>query len=200
MEGEEKEKNRLSKELHDGIAQDLLALRFMFQKQGVNETTLYEIDKIGEEIRSLSHQLMPLTLKMIGLVSALEELCEKLFSNTVIKYEFTANGVTERLPLPLEINLYRIVQELFQNIIKHSKADTVVIQLFQMNSFINLIVEDNGTGFDELQSKSGYGLYNLKSRVQMINGNLRFESESGDGTTTIIRVPVKKIYSFRIKE
>lgn len=190
LEGEEKEKIRLSRELHDGIAQDLLALRFAFQKQGVAESELYEIDKIGTEVRNLSHQLMPLTLKMMGLIPAIEEMCNKLFPMANIEHEIITSGIEQRLPLTLETSLYRILQELVQNIIKHSKANHVIIQLILKNNFINLIVEDNGTGFNQTKSSDGIGMHNLKSRVQMINGNLSYESADGDGTVTIVRVPV----------
>jgi signal transduction histidine kinase len=190
LEGEEKEKVRLSRELHDGIAQDLLALRFTFQKQGLSEINLQEIDKIGAEVRDLSHQLMPLTLKMLGLVPAMEEMCNKLFPPCNIDYELVADGFEQRLSSTLEISLYRISQELVQNIIKHSNANHVLIQLIKKNNYMNLIVEDNGLGFDDTNPKQGIGLHNLQSRVQLINGQLRYESAKGDGTTTIVRVPL----------
>jgi signal transduction histidine kinase len=192
LQGEEKEKVRLSRELHDGIAQDLLALRFTFQKYGMAEQELNEIDKIGSEVRNLSHQLMPLTLKMMGLIPAIEEMCNKLFPPSNIEHEIMSNGIDDRLPLTLETSLYRITQELVQNIIKHSNANYVMIQIANKNNFINLIVQDNGSGFDANKKADGIGLHNLKSRVQMINGKLSFESNESDGTIAIIRVPLEK--------
>ena len=190
MDGEEKEKVRLSRELHDGIAQDLLALHFALKRENISVERLNEIDKIGQEVRGLSHQLMPLTLKMLGLVPAMEEICNRALSSTNISYEFKTEGIKDRLPLKLETSLYRIFQELIQNIVKHSKASEVMVQLLMKNNSINLIVEDNGLGFEESKQKNGLGLHNLKSRIQMINGQLKYESENGNGTVIIVRVPL----------
>lgn len=189
LDGEEKEKVRLSRELHDGIAQDLMALHFTLKKENVSAESLNEIDKIGIDIRNLSHQLMPLTLKLLGLIAAMEEVCNKALSGSNIRYELNAESITERLPFKLETSLYRIFQELIQNIVKHSKATEVIIQLILKNNTINLIVEDNGLGIDESKQKIGIGLHNLKSRVEMINGQVKYESENGDGTVIIVRVP-----------
>jgi signal transduction histidine kinase len=191
VNGEEKEKIRLSRELHDGIAQDLLALHFTLKKNGIPEKDLEEITKIGQDIRNLSHELMPLTLKMLGLVPAIEEVCNKILSTATTTYELNVSGLEQRLPQNLEISLYRIFQELAQNIIKHSAATHVIIQIILKNNFVNLIVEDNGKGFDESKKAEGIGLSNLKSRVQMVNGQLNYETSQGEGTTTIVRVPVK---------
>jgi signal transduction histidine kinase len=191
INGEEKEKIRLSRELHDGIAQELLALHFTLKKNGIPEKDLEDITKIGQDIRNLSHELMPLTLKMLGLVPAIEEVSNKILSTATTTYELNVTGIEERLPQNLEISLYRIFQELAQNIIKHSAATHVSIQIILKNSFVNLIVEDNGKGFDETKKVEGIGLSNLKSRVQMVNGQLNYESSEGEGTTTIVRVPVK---------
>jgi two-component system, NarL family, sensor histidine kinase LiaS len=90
-------------------AQDLLALRYAFRKQGVPENELYEIDKIGTEVRNLSHQLMPLSLKMLGLITAIAEMCNKLFPVSIIEHEIIITGLDQRLPLTLETSLYRIL-------------------------------------------------------------------------------------------
>ncbi len=190
VEGEEKEKTRLSRELHDGIGQELLALCLQLRKAGNNNTIITTAENIGKDIRNLSHQLMPMTLKMLGLLDAMEEICDKLLEPSNIGYHIDAKGLEERLPEKLEISLYRIFQELIHNVVKHSAATMVQIQIIKTPTHINLIVEDDGIGFRQLEKPKGIGLSNLASRVQMMNGQLRYESEDGEGTTTIVRVPV----------
>ncbi len=190
VEGEEKEKTRLSRELHDGIGQELLALS-MKLRQGENTMdAIAKVDSIGKEIRGLSHQLMPMTLNMLGLVAAMEEICDSLLSSSKIEHRLDVSGVEERLSPKIEISLYRIFQELVHNIVKHSAATMVQIQLIKSAKHINLIVEDNGIGFQSKEKHLGIGLNNLTSRVNMMNGQLRYESEDGEGTTTIVRVPI----------
>ncbi len=190
MEGEENEKTRLSRELHDGIGQELLALSMQLKKDGNNPLAVKALETIGVDVRNLSHQLMPLTLQLLGLVPSMEEICNKLLVASNIQYHLDANTVTERLSEKLEISLYRIFQELIQNIVKHSQATAVSIQLIRLPQFINLIVEDNGVGFQEKKNSNGIGLSNLNTRVQIMNGQMNYESMEGDGTTVIVRIPI----------
>jgi signal transduction histidine kinase len=190
IEGEEKEKARLSRELHDGIGQELLALRMQLKKDGAPIEVIESVESIGTDIRNLSHQLMPLTLKMLGLTASMEDICNKLLNASEINFSLNTESIKERLPEKLEISFYRIFQELIQNIVKHSHATEVQIQLIKMPNYINLIIEDNGIGFKEVEATKGIGLSNLTSRVQMMNGQLKYESADGDGTTTIVRIPI----------
>jgi signal transduction histidine kinase len=132
---------------------------------------------------------MPQTLKEYGLKLAIEDICQKILAPTGIHFELDANLPAERLQHKIEITLYRIFQELAHNIIKHSHATQVLVQLRKMNNHILLVVEDNGKGIAS-NSKNGIGFSNLKSRVQLLDGNIQYESAENEGTTAIVRVPL----------
>lgn len=191
IDGEEKERSRLSRDLHDGIVQELLALKFDMKANHIDESIITKLEKINDEIRNISHQLMPYTLKELGLVAAIDDACQKLCSHSSIQYSFNHALTNERLLEKIEISLYRIFQELLNNIIKHSKATEINVQLIERNGFVNLIVEDNGIGFSTTTNTlKGIGLENIKSRINLINGKLNFESTENDGTIAIVRIPL----------
>jgi signal transduction histidine kinase len=191
IDGEEKERTRLSRDLHDGIVQELLSLKFAMKAHHIDEAIIDKLEKANDEIRNISHQLMPYTLKELGLAAAIDDACQKLCNHSNIAYSFNNALTTERLAAKIEISLYRIFQELLNNIIKHSKATQVNVQLVERNGFVNLIVEDNGIGFtSSTNHTNGIGLENIKSRVNLINGKVNFESTENDGTIAIVRIPV----------
>jgi signal transduction histidine kinase len=189
IEGEEKEKVRIGRELHDGIAQEVVGIKLAMQQQGLDKKLVDELTRISHDIRNISHELMPQTLKDFGLKIAVEDICQKILGPSGIQYEVHTTLPDERLPHKIEITLYRVLQELVHNIIKHSKATEVLVQLRKMNNHILLVVEDNGTGFKD-SKKRGIGISNLQSRVQLLDGNLQYESGENEGTTAIVRVPV----------
>ena len=189
IEGEEKEKVRIGRELHDGIAQEVVAIKLAMQQQKADPKLIDELTRISLDIRNISHELMPQTLKEFGLKFAFEDICQKILGPSGILYELNTHIPDERLPHKIEITLYRVFQELVHNIIKHSQATEVLIQLRKMNNHILLVVEDNGKGLSKEKS-DGIGINNLKSRVQLLDGNLQYESEENEGTTAIVRVPV----------
>lgn len=189
IEGEEKEKARIGRELHDGIAQEIVGVKLAMHKLNADAGLIDELTRISLDIRNISHELMPLTLKEYGLKLAIEDICQKILAPSGIQYEVHSSLQDERMANKIEITLYRIFQELVHNIIKHSHATEVLVQLRKMNNHILLVVEDNGKGMTD-EKKSGIGISNLKSRVQLLDGNLQYESSENEGTTAIIRVPV----------
>ncbi|MFM2360592.1 MAG: hypothetical protein RLY16_2585 [Bacteroidota bacterium] len=189
IEGEEKEKARIGRELHDGIAQEIVGIKLAMQQQNAEAPLVNELTRICLEIRNISHELMPLTLKEFGLKLAIEDSCQKILTPSGIQFEIHSNLPNERLSNKIEITLYRIFQELIHNIIKHSQATEVMVQLRKMNNHVLLVVEDNGKGINQ-QKKGGIGMSNLKSRVALLDGNLQYDSIENEGTTAIIRVPV----------
>jgi signal transduction histidine kinase len=188
IEGEEKEKARIGRELHDGIAQEIVGIKLAMVQQNANPTIVAELNRISLDIRNIAHELMPQTLKEYGLQLAIEDICQKILAPSGIQFELDANLPEARLPHKIEITLYRIFQELAHNIIKHSQATEVLVQLRKMNNHILLVVEDNGKGM-AASSKNGIGISNLKSRVQLLDGNIQYESSDNEGTTAIVRVP-----------
>lgn len=188
IEGEEKEKARIGRELHDGIAQEIVAVKLALQPQE-NAGIIRELNRISHDIRNISHELMPQTLREFGLAMALEDICHKILAASGIQYELDVNLPAERLENKIEITLYRIFQELVHNIIKHSGASEVMIQLRHMQHQVVLVVEDNGKGMGA-NNKMGIGINNLKSRVQLVDGYIQYDSNKEEGTTAIVRVPL----------
>ena len=189
IEGEEKEKARIGRELHDGIAQEIVGVKLAMQQQQADGKLIGELTRISHDIRNLSHELMPQTLKEYGLKLAIEDICQKILAPSGIQYEIHAALPDERMADKIEITLYRIFQELVHNIIKHSHATEVLVQLRKKSNHVLLVVEDNGKGMTE-EKKIGIGISNLRSRVQLLDGNLQYDSSENEGTTAIIRVPV----------
>ncbi len=189
IEGEEKEKARIGRELHDGIAQEVVAVKLAMQQKNADAKLIDELTRISLDIRNISHELMPQTLKEYGLKLAIEDICQKILAPSGIQYEVHSTLPDERMANKIEITLYRIFQELVHNIIKHSKATEVLVQLRKMNNHILLMVEDNGKGMTE-EKKNGIGISNLQSRVQLLDGNMQYDSSENEGTTAIVRVPV----------
>lgn len=189
IEGEEKEKVRIGRELHDGIAQEIVGIKLAMQQQQADAKLIDELTRISLDIRNISHELMPQTLKDYGLKVAIEDVCQKILAPSGIQYEVDAALPDERMANKIEITLYRIFQELVHNIIKHSHATEVLVQLRKMSNHILLVVEDNGKGMTA-EKNNGIGINNLKSRVQLLDGNLQYDSSENEGTTAIVRVPV----------
>jgi signal transduction histidine kinase len=142
----------------------------------------------ADEVRSISHQMMPRALMENGLVEAIEDMLQQAFAFSSISYQFEHKNVNQRFDEHIEIGLYRVLQELINNIIKHSQASNVQVQLYKVEQQLMLLVEDDGKGLENKATK-GYGLKNIESRLSIIHGKVNFESAGG--TTAIISVPVK---------
>jgi signal transduction histidine kinase len=200
LEGEEKERERISKELHDGIVQELTAFKFGLNGLEKNlpdedRTSLIQlnsdISRISNEVRELSYQMMPVTLKELGLINALNELLNRSLLRQGIEVEFNSFGLSERLSEKIETTVYRIVQELINNTIKHSNASHVSLLLQLRNQVLQVTYEDNGIGYDTETVKKGIGLNSLGSRIKLVRGSFDIESsQMSGGTTAYIRIPL----------
>jgi signal transduction histidine kinase len=195
----EDERKRISKDLHDGIGQQLSALKLAlqnFQNQLENNELKKQLGIISQrfsrsadEVRSISHQMMPRSLMEMGLLSAVEDLLRSSFQFSKIDYEFEHYGIDGRFQERIEISLYRILQELVNNIIKHSEATTVHVQLLKTGGKLILIVEDNGRGLSN-QEISGHGLLNIKNRLDIIKGKVNYEPSPNSGTLATVTIPL----------
>jgi signal transduction histidine kinase len=135
--------------------------------------------------------MMPKELEQFGLVPAIEGMLYNNLKNTNIQYSFDHLGIEKRLPQLIELNLFRITQELVSNTIKHAKANNLNIQLLKRQNNVVLIAEDDGCGFEVTEIDGlGIGLMNIESRVKSINAHLDIESELNKGTTIRVRIPV----------
>ncbi len=195
IQAQEEERQRIAKDLHDGIVQQLGGLKLGLQKklsdtEDPESTRLIAVlDDSTQELRELSHRMMPRSLKELGLIPALEDMLENSLGMADLTHEFEHYGITTRMPESIEITLYRISQELVNNVIKHSRATHVNIQLFKASTDIVLIVEDNGRGFEK-SNKKGIGLLNISSRLDTVNGQVNFEPSPESGTLATIRIPI----------
>lgn len=199
--GQEEERKRISKDLHDGVGQQLSGLKMAFQKLGKNlEKKLPEhkneidllariVSESADEVRSISHQMMPRALTELGLLEAMEDMLEKSLGLSGINYEFEHFGLNDRLSENVEISLYRVCQELINNIIKHSGAKKVTIQLFKNGQKVIMVVEDDGNGMKSNQS-DGHGLLNMRSRINTLHGEMNLEPSPGSGTLATVRIPI----------
>ncbi len=201
VEAQEEERKRIAKDLHDGVGQLLSSLKLNLQSVlkdvGSKPEALAKLtnssailDDTATEVRNLSHQMMPRVLNELGLVSALEDMLNKSFRNSGIKYEFEHSGISGRLPVNIEIGLYRIGQELINNIVKHSGATEVSLQLFRNSDQLIMMVEDNGKGFNVDAKNGGHGLLNVETRARLVNGNVNYDKGPEKGMVTTIRIPV----------
>lgn len=199
----EEERKRIAKDLHDGIGQQLSGLRLSWEalQIQVKEKAPQEAEKIQKltqildesatELRSISHQMMPKALQEKGLLSAIQDMLEKSLGLTDVNYQlehFKVEG--ERFDERVEIGVYRVAQELINNIVKHSKATQVMVQLYKNKSTLILIIEDNGVGFSARGKSDGIGLTNIFSRLNTVDGNVIWEPGPQSGTVATVRVPI----------
>jgi signal transduction histidine kinase len=199
LDGEEKERTRIAKDLHDGIVQDLTAIKLQLNA-GINNESVVDkkivvdavdsIDKASKEVRNISYQMMPATLIQLGFIPAIEDLLKRVLTPSNIKYDFEQIGITERLSDNIEVSIFRITQELLNNVLKHSEANFVSLLITLKANVVTMIFEDNGKGFDALTIKRGIGFSSLSSRVELLNGDIKYEKADGVGTMAIVKIPV----------
>ncbi len=199
VQGQEEERRRVAKDLHDGLGGLLSSIKHHFravseQNAALGALPVYQktnvmLDEAHEEVRRIAHDMMPDALAKLGLIAAIEDLAESYqLSMQVSVQHFNCEKYFDKV---LEVNLFRIVQELLQNIAKHARATQVFIQLSQFDHTLTLTVEDNGVGFDYTQaSESGLGLKNIASRVAWLGGSMNIETAPGKGVLTIIQTPL----------
>ncbi len=173
-----------------------LSLESIFNSATLDEETKDKVAQSGiwlkqasEEVRNISHQMLPRALAETGLVSAIRDMLERSFANSGIDYEFDSYNSDDRYDEDFEINIYRIVQEVITNVLKHSKAKKVDVQLLKSNDYLVLNISDDGIGFDD-NVQQGNGINNISGRVILLKGNINLDSTKGAGTTYTIRVPL----------
>ncbi|MEM6843756.1 MAG: tetratricopeptide repeat protein [Bacteroidota bacterium] len=202
--GEEKERTRIAKELHDGLSGLLGSIKLRFssfsQSLGTSQKTDYTqalglLDDASREVRQISHNLMPEILLKFGLVEALRSYFNNINQSNTLQIDFQELGLKERLTPSLELTLYRIVQELVNNIIKHSNAKEVLVQISRLDHLLTVTVEDDGVGFSPEQASGGIGLESIRSRVDYLSGKLDIQSQQGKGTSVYMEFTLEKLQS-----
>lgn len=206
LEGQEAERRRIAKEIHDGIGPLMSTIKLNLdalrsEMGGADsrilkkiETMLELVDTASSDIRSISHDLMPSALIDFGLVAALENLCLKASESGVVAVNFFHSGMKERLDQQMALSLYRIAQELLNNALKYGQATVINIQLIRHQASVVLMVEDDGIGFDLRNigklTENGIGLRNVKTRVKSLGGSFNLESQPGKGVLATVEIPL----------
>lgn len=198
INGQETERTRIAKDLHDGLGGLFSTVKMYFgtlqnevkdlEKNELFHKTADLIGTASTEVRRIAHNMMPEVLMKLGLVNAISDLCNHVSAGKLLKVKFEVHGMNDRLNASTEIMLYRIVQELLNNIIKHAEATEAIIQFIRDDNRLSIIIEDNGRGFDsqEAANQKKAGIETVKSRVNYLNGKLTIDSQSGIGTTVMM--------------
>ncbi len=201
IDAEESERQRLSREIHDGIGQSLIALKLRLEsllyiesseiKANIN-VLKDQFDGTVDEIRRISNNLMPSVLEVFGITIALRNLCDETEEHCEINIIYGTSGDLENINTKIKTYLFRIAQEAFNNIIKHSGAKEVEIKLIRINEIVNFTIRDNGRGFDviDVAFEKGNGLHNMRERVALMEGTIDIKSKLNQGTEIIIQIPV----------
>ncbi|WP_047246130.1 tetratricopeptide repeat-containing sensor histidine kinase [Maribacter thermophilus] len=200
IEGQEKERKRLAIDLHDGLGGRLSGISLNLSKLNKDEPKEYpkaqlqkvmkDLDDSLAELRSIARNMMPETLVKFGLQAALKDYCSSMTgSGTKVTLQFY--GTEEGISLNQQVTMYRVIQELINNAVKHAKASEVLVQYMRDGNKVDITVEDNGVGFkkeDIKDKEGGMGLLNLKTRVAYLKGDLEFQSEENEGTTVNVQI------------
>lgn len=200
IDGQELERQRLSRELHDGLGQSLIAIKLQLENIKLCDelNNQNKIDKINDlvnstidDVKSMSDNLMPAVLKNFGVIKAIRNICNEYSDNSGINIQFNFNTIPQ-LPDLIQNYLFRIVQECINNVIKHSSASELNVDLKYEYDILILTIIDNGNGFelDSIPENSGSGLPNIKERTILMNGTFNLFSDKNSGTKIIISIPV----------
>lgn len=203
IKGQEEERTRLAKDLHDGLGGILSSAKYAFSNLKNNlsiteestlafENGLTILDTSIRELRRVAHNMMPEALVKFGLNTALQDFCEVINKNSALQLTYQSFDLKDEDVSNNKVStIYRIIQELVNNIIKHAHAKTALVQFIKKNNTLSITVEDDGKGFDIsiLKNNTGIGYSNLYSRVAYINGKIDVQTELGKGTSINIELP-----------
>lgn len=205
LEAEIQERKRIGRELHDslgyllslaGLHASVLHKRKDISQEKRNEllnSLMESIDEAFDEVRNISHNLAPSLLSEYGLKGALKNISDRINQSGKLKMSFDTFGLDNKLDDLIESVLYRTIQEIVNNTIKHAEASEFFIQIAQDNNQITLMAEDNGKGFDvnEIKEQSSFGLFHIKSAIDNLNGSIFVDSKKNRGTIISILIPLK---------
>ncbi len=205
IEAEERERKRIASDLHDGVGQLMTAA--WLNMQAINEKTkntdketaelldkaMHLVDESCKEVRAVSHNMMPNALLKKGLVNAVKEFLQQINIKST-KINLQTEGLNNPLPNHVETVLYRVIQESVNNVIKHAQATSLDISINQDETGIDVMIEDNGKGFNfgEANKKDGIGLQNIKSRIEYLKGTVEWNTAENKGTLVAIHIPETK--------
>ena len=209
IDAEERERARIARDLHDDIGQRmaLLAIKFEQLRTDIPNATaedLTTMDKFGTElmetstdIQALAHSLHSPKLEYLGLVKTARSFCREFGNQHKLEIDFRSTELPNALPIEVSLSLFRILQEALQNSAKHSGTGQVVVELFETQDTVHLIVRDSGQGFDlqTAMKNQGLGLVSMQERIKLVKGELSIDSQPMRGTTISAKVPTISVGS-----
>lgn len=200
MTAEENERKRIAEELHDSVAQKMVVAKLNLEALGNSlpaltgeQQQVYNnisslVSESAAEVRNLSHTMMPQSLAMTGLVDAVKNFTDKIDPRK-LQLSFNVEGSLENIDSNRQMMVYRILRECIQNVIKHAKATALDISIIAEKDAVDIIVEDNGIGFDKQEVQEGLGMQSIRSRVDFLNGKMEVTSQPGKGTVVALYIP-----------
>ena len=208
IRSQEKERKRFAEDLHDGFGQLISALKLNISqldagnpkpvtredREKMYQNSIHILDDMYGEVRNIAFNLMPAVLVKKGLIAAVEQLAERFGQAGSMRFDVQAYDISPRLDELTEISLYRVLQEVLNNIVKYAGASEIQVQFVNHDDELVLTVEDNGKGFNPQAFKEakGNGWKNIRSRLNLIKGEMEIDSQEGRvGSTFIIYVPLK---------
>ena len=205
FDGEEMERQRLSRELHDGIGQSLIAIKLRLENllyQDVNDTrtSIQELkkyfDQIIDEVRRISNDLMPSVLEAFSIPIAFRNLFTETEEHSDLKISFEAKGNFDDLDTKIKTYIYRLMQEALNNIVKHADAREVKVNLERSPEHLTLVISDDGKGFlpETAAKEGGNGIHNMRERANLLHGQIEIRSAPATGATIILTVPIIDVY------
>jgi len=204
VRGQEEERSRLAKDLHDGLGGILSSAKYSFNNMKQQfilseenaiafEKSMSMLDASISELRRVAHNMMPETLTKLDLNEALQDYCQQVTDSGALPVSYQSFGMQALVfDNTVKTTVYRIVQELINNIIKHAAAGKTLVQVIAKENMLSITVEDDGKGFDvsSLDSAAGIGYKNIKSRIDFLKGRLDIQSKPGDGTSVYVEIPL----------
>lgn len=204
LKGEEQERSRLAKDLHDGLGGMLSGIKYSFNTMKENmvmtsenhlafERSMDMLDSSIKEMRRVAHNMMPESLVRFGLDTALKDFCNDINESGALKVNYQSIGFADvQLEQTTAVTVYRIVQELINNTLKHAAAGTAIVQLTKTDNLLSVTVEDDGKGFDPaiVKRTEGMGWRNIRHRVDFLKGKLDIDSQPDKGTSVHIELDI----------
>lgn len=206
VQGQQLERQRIASDLHDRLGSLLATVKLYFsdlqssadaaltEKKARQLTTAGELlDQACQEVRLVAHNLSGTPVHQFQLVEALQHLRDVINQSGQLHFQLFIHGISRRLPPHIEVDTFRIIQEVISNVLRHARAKTVTVQLsLHDEKHLNVVVEDNGAGFDTQAKAAGMGLNNIRARVERLNGDWFIDSHPERGTSIILDIPVQE--------
>ena len=200
LAGQESERQRVAQDLHDSVGGLLAAAKIQLESMTAKKPQLAKdgdwtkirglLDETVSETRHIARNMQPSALLEFGLVTALRDLTARVHGKGMPHITFQHFGDFEDIDRATALNCYRIIQELLQNSLKHAHANEILVQVTRTDNQLALLVEDDGTGFDTEKVQKGMGTDNVARRAQFLKGDLSVQSAKGQGTSTLVTVPI----------